>query len=98
MIGDLVEYISGLGSSSRRRPTPSSTLSSVGDASHVRDYLLEEWEAMLAEVGLSTRFLDFWEMRMEFDDRTGRMHTPPVSVAASASSTVPTTSTSPSCC
>ena len=52
------------------------------DASHVRDYLLEEWEAMLAEVGLTARFLDFWNMRMEFEDWTGRMHTPPASVAA----------------
>ena len=52
------------------------------DASHVRDYLLDEWEAMLAEVGLAARFLEFWEMRMEFEDWTGRMHTPPASVAA----------------
>ena len=37
---------------------------------------------MLAEVGLAARFLDFWEMRMEFEDWTGRMHTPPASVAA----------------
>ena len=46
------------------------------DASHVRDYLLEEWEAMLAEVGLTAQFLDFWNMRMEFDDWTARMHNP----------------------
>ncbi len=52
------------------------------DASHVRDYLLDEWEAVLAEVGLAARFLEFWEMRMEFEDWTGRMHTPPASVAA----------------
>ena len=52
------------------------------DASHVRDYLLEEWEAMLAEVGLTTEFLGFWNMRMPFDDWTGRMHTPPANVAA----------------
>ena len=52
------------------------------DASHVRDYLLEEWEAMLAEVGLTAEFLDFWNMRMEFDDWTARMHTPPNNVAA----------------
>lgn len=37
---------------------------------------------MPAEVGLSARFLDFWEMHMEFDDWTGRMHTPPASLTA----------------
>ena len=37
---------------------------------------------MLAEVGLTTQFLDFWNIHLEFDDWTARMHTPPASVAA----------------
>ena len=52
-------------------------------AHHFHDVrgLVGEMAGVLAPGG-RLLIIDFWEMRMDFDDRTGRMHTPPESVAA----------------
>ena len=52
------------------------------DASHVRNYRLEEWTAMLSDVGLETRFVESWEVRQEFEAWVRRMRTPQASISA----------------
>jgi len=52
------------------------------DASHVRDYRPSEWKGMVEAAGFTTRILDAWSFRLEFDAWVARIATPPARVAA----------------
>lgn len=52
------------------------------DASHVRDYRLAEWLAMLGQAGLAARHQHSWKLVMQFDEWSARMRTPPERMAA----------------
>lgn len=52
------------------------------DPSHVRDYAVAEWAAMLARAGFSIRALTRSRLRMDFAGWTARMRTPPVQADA----------------
>lgn len=61
------------------------TLEMLRDPSHVRDYRVSEWLAMLADAGLRAEALqegDIWSLTMQFDVWTARMKTSAVRVAA----------------
>ena len=51
------------------------------DRSHVRDYRVSEWQAMLGRAGFRAEVLKRWDLRQNFDDWIKRMQTPPVAVA-----------------
>ncbi|CAJ0815205.1 class I SAM-dependent methyltransferase [Ralstonia flaminis] len=48
------------------------------DASHVRDYRVSEWQAMLAEAGFQPGTPHTWKLTMEFDTWIARIRTPQV--------------------
>jgi ubiquinone/menaquinone biosynthesis C-methylase UbiE len=50
------------------------------DRSHVRDYRVSEWQAMLSQAGFSSEVLKCWDLRQNFDDWVKRMRTPEVAV------------------
>jgi SAM-dependent methyltransferase len=52
------------------------------DGSHVRDYRVSEWNAMLHEVGFSAGLVQSWKLKMVFDDWIARMRTPAERVTA----------------
>lgn len=52
------------------------------DASHVRDYRVAEWLAMLGTAGFTASHSHSWKLVMQFDEWTARMRTPPERVAA----------------
>lgn len=51
------------------------------DRSHVRDHRVSEWQAMLAEAGLTSEVVHHWDVALEFADWVARMRTPPDAVA-----------------
>jgi ubiquinone/menaquinone biosynthesis C-methylase UbiE len=52
------------------------------DASHVRDYRISEWGAMLAATGFTHACRGDWKLVMVFDEWIARMRTPPERVRA----------------
>lgn len=52
------------------------------DASHVRDYRIDEWLAMFDAAGFDAQMCECWKIALEFDAWTARMRTPPERVAA----------------
>lgn len=48
------------------------------DASHVRDYRVSEWQAMLAEAGFQPGTPRTWKLTMAFDSWIARIRTPQV--------------------
>jgi ubiquinone/menaquinone biosynthesis C-methylase UbiE len=52
------------------------------DASHVRDYRISEWEAMVRAAGFSVLEVDHWSFRIEFNSWIARIGTPPARVEA----------------
>jgi hypothetical protein len=46
------------------------------DVSHVRDYSVPEWRAMLNESGFSVETVETWRLRMDFGVWTRRIGTP----------------------
>lgn len=52
------------------------------DASHVRDYRVSEWTAMLDAAGFEQQHKSSWKLKMGFDEWIARMRTPPERVAA----------------
>jgi SAM-dependent methyltransferase len=61
------------------------TVELLRDASHVRDYRLSEWAAMLADAGFArpdAAQVSTWKLRMMFGDWVARMRTPEVRVRA----------------
>jgi ubiquinone/menaquinone biosynthesis C-methylase UbiE len=52
------------------------------DPSHVRNYRVSEWNAMLRDAGLEPQPIGDWELQIDFDDWVARMHTPPDAVTA----------------
>lgn len=52
------------------------------DASHVRDYRVSEWNAMLAAAGFAAEHARSWKLKMVFDDWIARMRTPAERVSA----------------
>lgn len=48
------------------------------DASHVRDYRVSEWQAMLAEAGFQPGTPRTWKLTMSFDSWIARIRTPQV--------------------
>jgi ubiquinone/menaquinone biosynthesis C-methylase UbiE len=48
------------------------------DASHVRDYRVSEWQAMLAQAGFTPGTPRTWKLTMAFGGWLARMGTPPV--------------------
>ncbi len=58
------------------------TVEILRDASHVRDYRLSEWLAMLQLAGFVVSENDRWCLSMVFDTWIARMRTPAVRVAA----------------
>jgi len=52
------------------------------DASHIRDYRVSEWYAMLCAAGFDVTESDRWALTMEFAIWTARMHTPELRVDA----------------
>ncbi|GAB2904921.1 class I SAM-dependent methyltransferase [Paralcaligenes ginsengisoli] len=58
------------------------TVELLRDSSHVRDYRLSEWRAMLGAAGLSVMNSDSWKLPLAFDSWIKRIGTPPDRVAA----------------
>ncbi|MBV6305808.1 class I SAM-dependent methyltransferase [Candidimonas humi] len=58
------------------------TIELLRDASHVRDYRLSEWRAMLAAAGLEVTNSDSWKLKLEFESWVRRIGTPAPRVAA----------------
>jgi ubiquinone/menaquinone biosynthesis C-methylase UbiE len=52
------------------------------DASHVRDYRISEWTAMLGRAGFSEPTVDRWKIPIEFKSWVARIGTSPARVAA----------------
>ncbi len=52
------------------------------DRSHVRNYRLSEWTAMLTATGLQVARHDRWQVRLDFTSWVARMRTPEVRVKA----------------
>jgi SAM-dependent methyltransferase len=52
------------------------------DASHVRDYRVGEWRAMLAAAGFAAPAIDGWKIPMTFEPWIARIATPAARVAA----------------
>jgi ubiquinone/menaquinone biosynthesis C-methylase UbiE len=52
------------------------------DASHVRDYRVAEWRAILGEAGFSDPAVTSWKLPMEFSSWIARIGTPAARVAA----------------
>lgn len=52
------------------------TVEVLRDASHVRDYRMSEWRAMLATAGFAPPQINTNRLRMVFDDWIARMRTP----------------------
>jgi ubiquinone/menaquinone biosynthesis C-methylase UbiE len=46
------------------------------DASHVRDYRVSEWTAMLTAAGFTAEHVNGWKLKMVFADWIARMRTP----------------------
>lgn len=47
------------------------------DLSHVRDHTAAQWLGMLGEAGFTARVRTTWAVRLQFDEWTARMATPP---------------------
>lgn len=58
------------------------TIELLRDASHVRDYRVSEWRAMLAAAGLAVDNSDTWKLPLDFDAWIKRIGTPAARVAA----------------
>ncbi|TAM08651.1 MAG: hypothetical protein EPN67_02290 [Pusillimonas sp.] len=58
------------------------TIELLRDASHVRDYRVSEWRAMLATAGLAVDNSDTWKLPLDFDAWIKRIGTPAARVAA----------------
>jgi ubiquinone/menaquinone biosynthesis C-methylase UbiE len=58
------------------------TVEILRDASHVRDYRVSEWMAMLHAAGFGSPATDTWTLRMEFAVWVARMRTPELRVSA----------------
>ncbi len=58
------------------------TIELLRDASHVRDYRISEWRAMLGAAGLSVTGSDSWKLPLDFDSWVQRIRTSPARVAA----------------
>ncbi len=54
------------------------TVEVLRDASHIRDYRVSEWQAMLQEAGFAPARCECWTLTMEFATWIARMKTPPV--------------------
>jgi ubiquinone/menaquinone biosynthesis C-methylase UbiE len=52
------------------------------DASHVRDYRVSEWAAMLGGAGFREPVVETWKIPIEFESWIARIGTPPARVAA----------------
>jgi hypothetical protein len=52
------------------------------DGSHVRDYRLSEWTAMLVGAGFREPVIESWKIPIEFQSWIERIATPPARVAA----------------
>ncbi|HXC38067.1 MAG TPA: class I SAM-dependent methyltransferase, partial [Burkholderiales bacterium] len=59
------------------------TVEILRDASHVRDYRVSEWVAMVSAAGFAAPTdIDTWKLRMDFDNWVARMRTPELRVQA----------------
>ncbi|MDQ0395932.1 class I SAM-dependent methyltransferase [Labrys monachus] len=58
------------------------TIEMLRDPSHVRDYTVAEWEAMLAAAGFTVTATRAMRLRLDFTSWIARMRTPPVFVEA----------------
>ncbi len=58
------------------------TVELLRDASHVRDYRVSEWRAMLLAAGFDAPQVDGWTLPMVFDTWVARMRTPALRVQA----------------
>lgn len=58
------------------------TVEILRDASHVRNYRISEWHAMLGSAGFAKPVSDTWTLVMEFDTWVKRMRTPELRVHA----------------
>jgi ubiquinone/menaquinone biosynthesis C-methylase UbiE len=57
------------------------TIEFVRDPSHVRDHSIQQWQAMLAEVGFQSKVVTTWEIALNFDSWVQRIGTPAGNVA-----------------
>ena len=64
------------------RDTFLQTIEMLRDPSHVRDYTVAEWEAMLAAAGFTVTATRAMRLRLDFTSWIARMRTPPVFVEA----------------
>ncbi len=58
------------------------TFEFLRDMSHVRNYRVSEWQAMLAAAGFGTPSIRGWKLPLEFDSWVRRIETPPERVLA----------------
>lgn len=58
------------------------TIEILRDASHVRDYRISEWRAMLTAAGLTVTGSDSWKLSLAFDSWVKRINTSTARIAA----------------
>jgi len=58
------------------------TVEILRDASHVRDYRVSEWSALLQRAGFAAPSMEGWSLTMEFASWVARMRTPELRVQA----------------
>ncbi|MDB6000139.1 MAG: Methyltransferase type 11, partial [Rhizobacter sp.] len=74
--GGTLVVIDGFAPESPLLDTVLQTVEILRDASHVRDYRLSEWRAMLAAAGFADPASDTWTLTMDFPVWIARMRTP----------------------
>jgi ubiquinone/menaquinone biosynthesis C-methylase UbiE len=56
------------------------TVELLRDRSHVRDHTIRQWQAMLADAGLTSEVVFAWDIALDFDEWVQRMNTPVIAV------------------
>jgi len=74
--GGLLLLVDSVAPADPAQDTFMNTFELLRDASHVRDYSVEQWCAMFEEAGLEAAHLGSWPLRTHFDDWVARVETP----------------------
>jgi len=81
--GGTLAVIDGISPEAPLLDTVLQTVEILRDASHVRDYRVSEWRAMVSAAGFAPPTdTHTWKLRMDFDSWVARMRTPEVRVQA----------------
>jgi ubiquinone/menaquinone biosynthesis C-methylase UbiE len=75
--GGRVLWVDSLSPADAAQDTFLNCVELLRDPSHVRDYTVDQWQAMFAAAGLTATLEGLWATDLPFDDWTQRMRTPP---------------------